>query len=70
MWYHRPGKIKSKCNIVNWKKEGEYLEWSFHDDYITVRAYYVNDKLHGKYTKYLRDGTVYEECEYDNDVRV
>ncbi len=70
IWYQRPGKIKSKCNIVNWKKEGEYLEWSFHDDYITLRCYYKNGELQGKYTKYLKDGSIYEECEFFNGTKV
>jgi len=58
-----------ESNYVNGKLEGKFMEWrkNFRDTpYVSIEAFYKNDKLHGHYIERSSPGMKRKECDYVN----
>jgi len=68
-WHKRSGPLYIECNYKDNKKNGAYKQWHINGT-LMIDGNYKDDKREGVFKQWRSDGTLRNECIYENGIEV
>jgi len=65
---HDDETLWEKYFVLNGKKNGEYIQFGYLDNYIIMKCNYINDMLEGDYITYHSNGNINMKTIYHNNI--